>query len=220
MMFPISTDAGTDGVGPSQLDGALLRFTCALSPADRLERHDQTRMFALSVWRTLMKIEGVKSTLDVFRCLNEWGVDFVVIGGVAAVAHGSPRITFDLDICALLDSTNSAKLYRAASVLNSNAAKGRYPTLFASIRNECFDGLPDLHFTTDAGPLDVLTEVCGVGDYAANVANSVAMDFAGVRCRILGLNSLIRAKLATDRLKDKLAIRELDAITKNCPIIR
>lgn len=35
---------------------------------------------------------------DVFACLSRHDVRYVVIGGIAAVLHGVPRATFDLDL--------------------------------------------------------------------------------------------------------------------------
>src|SRR4030081_1508849 len=43
---------------------------------------------------------------EILRRLTARGVDFVVIGGIAAVLHGSAQMTFDLDICYATDHGN------------------------------------------------------------------------------------------------------------------
>ena len=36
--------------------------------------------------------------MTVVRVLAEGGVDFIVVGGLAGVMHGSARLTFDVDV--------------------------------------------------------------------------------------------------------------------------
>jgi hypothetical protein len=50
---------------------------------------------------------------DVFACLNSHQVRFLVIGGTAAIIHGVPRATFDLDILIEATPENAAKLLLA-----------------------------------------------------------------------------------------------------------
>jgi predicted nucleotidyltransferase len=51
--------------------------------------------------------------MQLLRRLNDAGVDFVVIGGVAAIAHGSARMTLDLDVCARFDQPNISRILDA-----------------------------------------------------------------------------------------------------------
>jgi hypothetical protein len=53
------------------------------------------------------------------RRLDAAGVEFVVVGGIAAIAHGSPRFTFDLDIVFATDESNLRSLSDALSALNA-----------------------------------------------------------------------------------------------------
>ena len=53
--------------------------------------------------------------LDVFSSLNSQGVKYVVIGGIAAIAHGVPRATFDLDILIEATPDNARRLLDALS---------------------------------------------------------------------------------------------------------
>ena len=52
-------------------------------------------------------------TLGILRRLVDAGVDFVLIGGSAAIAHGSAVTTGDVDICASLDHENAVRIIRA-----------------------------------------------------------------------------------------------------------
>ena len=67
-------------------------------------------------------------------------------------------------------------------------------------------------FETDIGPLDLLGEIAGVGDYDVAVRQAVATEFFGHAVQILSLNHLIAAKRAAGRPKDLLVIPELEAI--------
>ncbi len=44
--------------------------------------------------------------LDVIETLNQSGVRYTVVGGVAAILHGAPRMTGDLDLAVVLDEKN------------------------------------------------------------------------------------------------------------------
>ena len=50
---------------------------------------------------------------DVFSSLQQHKVRYIVIGGIAAVLHGVPRATFDLDILIDADPENAKKLLDA-----------------------------------------------------------------------------------------------------------
>jgi hypothetical protein len=57
-------------------------------------------------------------TPDLLRRLNDHGVNYIVIGGVAAIAHGSARITEDLDVGASLSRENAVRIVTSLSDLN------------------------------------------------------------------------------------------------------
>jgi hypothetical protein len=152
-------------------------------------------------------------TQNLLQLLSENGVEFVVIGGVAAVAHGSARVTYDLDICAPLDHENAIRIVRAVSDLNPRF-RMRPDLPVVTPDNPNLRGLKNLYLRTALGPLDVLGEVSGVGPYSAVAAESTEMEFEGVKCRVLDLDALIRAKTAAGREKDRMAIPELEMIRR------
>jgi hypothetical protein len=70
----------------------------------------------------------------------------------------------------------------------------------------------NLYLETDAGIVDVLTSVLGVGDYSRLRAHSVPITLFGRICQVISLEDLIAAKEAVGREKDLLAVKELRAI--------
>ncbi len=138
-------------------------------------------------------------------------IRFVVIGGLAARAHGSPRLTDDLGICYDAESENVERL---AALLASWAA---YPRgierglpFFMDVRQ--LRTTPTLTLTTREGFVDVLDRVEGVGSYSAALKQSVEFEGFGIRFRALSLSALIAAKRATGRQKDAEQLPELEAM--------
>jgi hypothetical protein len=70
----------------------------------------------------------------------------------------------------------------------------------------------NLYLETDLGVLDCISNVLGVGDYAAVKRQSVITSLDFGECRILGLDALIKAKVAMDRPRDREAVVQLEAI--------
>lgn len=138
-------------------------------------------------------------------------VRFVVIGGVAGVAHGSVRVTVDLDICYDTAPENRESLARLLARWNA------YP-------REIEPGLPFimdprtlrdsqmLTLTTDLGPLDLFQLVPGVGDYARCRAGAVLVGVDKTEFMALDLPALIAAKRAAGRTRDLEHLRELEAL--------
>ena len=71
---------------------------------------------------------------------------------------------------------------------------------------------PLLTLTTREGDLDVMDRIDGVGDYASVAAHSEQVDAFGIEFRILDLPTLIRAKKAAGRPKDREAVLELEVL--------
>ena len=150
---------------------------------------------------------------SILAALDEHDVEFVVIGAVALVLHGSARVTRDLDICY---SREARQLQRLAAAL-----KPFRPTLRGAD-----DDLPftldaatlraGLNFTlrTSRGDLDLLGEVTGIGGFAATKRLSVVMTVYARNVRVLSLDGLERAKRAAGRLKDLADIAEIREIRR------
>ena len=152
------------------------------------------------------------SFASMLRGLTRKKVRFVVVGGVAASAHGSSRVTNDLDIC--YDASDRANLVALASVLESWDAypRGIEPGLPFLLDDRTLFGAPVLTLTTREGDIDVMDRISGVGDYAAVRMHSEGISALGVRFRVLDLPSLIKAKRAAGRPRDHEHLPELEAL--------
>jgi hypothetical protein len=63
------------------------------------------------------------------QTLCDAGVDFVVIGGLAATLHGSAQVTYDLDICYSRASANLRRLVEALAPFHPRPRGVRWPSL-------------------------------------------------------------------------------------------
>lgn len=151
--------------------------------------------------------------LEILRRCTDAGVEYVLIGGMAAVAHGSPMMTRDADVCAPLTHENVLKIIRALSDLTPRwRMRPDLPPI--SVDSPMLDGLKNLYLRTDIGAVDVLGELPGVGTFEQIVDRTVPMDVGGFVCRVLDLDTLIAAKTAAGRDKDVIGVRHLEAIKK------
>ena len=139
------------------------------------------------------------------------GIDFVIVGGFAAVTHGSSYVTRDVDLCLVLSQENIERLRRALADLNPRHRMTpqrlsflTYPPAGQPVQN--------LYLVTDAGVVDVLSSVLGVGDFARLRAKADMLAVEGRNYSVMALEDLIAAKEALGREKDLLTAKELRAI--------
>jgi predicted nucleotidyltransferase len=148
---------------------------------------------------------------QLLRRLTDAGIEFVIIGGYAAITYGSSYLTRDVDICALLTEDNVARIRRALADWNP---RHRLTTQRLSFLQHPPPGLTlnNLHLQTDMGVIDILTSVLGVGDYERLKSNSERVEVDGKEYRVISLEDLIKAKEALGRERDLLTAKELRAI--------
>jgi predicted nucleotidyltransferase len=139
--------------------------------------------------------------LAALRVLRDEGVDFIVVGGVAAVLNGAPINTFDLDIVPLRDEVNGAKLLTALSQIGAiyrlQPARQLRPTLthLASSGHQ--------QLITNHGPLDVLGTIGRNMSYGDLLPHTVEMDLGqGLSVRVLDLQTIIALKEELAQEKD------------------
>ncbi|MCA9518796.1 MAG: hypothetical protein KC635_27865 [Myxococcales bacterium] len=151
-----------------------------------------------------------QDTPRLLRLLTEAGVDFIVVGGVAAIAHGATTFTRDLDVLARFDEANLARLLDAIAPHHPRFAlhPARPPLVQAAAELASFK---DLCLDTDLGRLDVLGRLPN-GAIAELKGEVVRMDLAGVVCAVLTLDALIASKERLGREKDRVQLLELRAI--------
>ena len=138
-------------------------------------------------------------------------VEFIVIGGMAATAHGSARLTNDVDIVYRRTAENLDRIVTALGPLEPYL-RGAPPGLpFRWDLETVRHGL-NFTLTTKLGSLDVLGEVTGGGGYEDLLPFATRITVAGVECFCLGLEKLIVVKRAAGRPKDLEVIAELEAL--------
>lgn len=143
--------------------------------------------------------------------LCDAGIAFVVIGGFASVLHGSAMVTDDLDICAVLTGENVEKLRAALKDLNP---VHRLTHQRLSILDYPAGAQPmqKIYLKTEAGVVDVLSTVLGVGEFARLRREAEIVELFGRQVAVMSLSDLIAAKEACGREKDLLTAKELRAI--------
>lgn len=145
--------------------------------------------------------------------LTESGVRFVLIGGLAMVAHGSAHITGDLDIGYARDRANIEAVVRALSPLNPRL-RGFPPELPFVWDVSSARAAANQTLLTDAADVDILGEIPGIDSFEGLWSRSVETELFGIKVRIAGLDDLIAMKQAAGRLKDQTHIMELLALKK------
>ena len=139
-------------------------------------------------------------------------VDFVLIGGLAAIAHGSSRATFDLDVAYARSDENLERLAGALMDLGATL-RGAQPGLpFRPDSQTLRRGL-NFTFTTRAGPLDILGEPAGAPRYEELRRRSSIERISEVPIRVSSIDDLIAMKEAAGRPHDKVAAAELRVIS-------
>jgi predicted nucleotidyltransferase len=138
-------------------------------------------------------------------------VRFIVIGGGAAIVHGSARTTYDLDVVYARDAENLRNLVAALGPLQPYL-RGAPPGLPFRLDERTLQAGLNFTLTTTRGDLDLLGEVAGGGSYEQLLPFTQEIDTFGVRCLCVTLEKLIHLKRAAGRSKDLEAIAELQAL--------
>ena len=148
---------------------------------------------------------------DLLRTLAEGGVDFILVGGVAAAAHGSPRSTQDVDVVYSREGGNLERLVEALRP-HHPYLRGAPPGLPFRLDVETLRAGLNFTLVTDLGWLDLLGEIAGGGRYEDLLPHSITVEAFGSSCRVLDLETLIRTKKLAGRPKDLEALAELESL--------
>ncbi|MBI1846803.1 MAG: hypothetical protein HY294_10495 [Candidatus Rokubacteria bacterium] len=150
---------------------------------------------------------------SVLRVLATSDVEFILVGGVAAVVHGSSRLTRDVDVVYRRSAENIERLALALTPYHPYL-RGAPPGLPFQWDARTIERGLNFTLTTDIGDLDLLGEIIGGGTWEALVVDTEAIEVFGVRLRCIGLKRLIGVKRAAGRPRDLEAIAELEAIVE------
>lgn len=144
---------------------------------------------------------------EMLRILHARGVRFVLVGGYAAIVHGSPYVTTDIDVVPERSEDNLARLSDALDVLHAR--------VWTSVEPQ---GIPFGHdgrslgesriwnLVTDHGRLDITFEPSGTTGYADLARDALRLTILGVDVDVASLSDVIRSKEAAGRTKDRLVL--------------
>lgn len=147
--------------------------------------------------------------LALLERLTDGGVEFRIVGGIAAVLHGATRMTVDLDIAAPFTEENLTRLLAALADLDVRHVTR--PDL--RVADEPLERLLTfrlLLLETNMGRLDVLREVSPIGTYSA--LTTVELDVGPRRCKVIDIDDLITVKRSLTRPQDVEVAIQLEAV--------
>jgi hypothetical protein len=152
--------------------------------------------------------------LNLIERLKKGGVKFVLVGGFAGVVHGCTYVTQDIDICCNFSTNNLITLQKALKDLHP-VHRMTPKRLKLKLTAENCNQFKNLYLDTDIGQLDCLASIQGLGDYEDVENLSEIRDLGGgLRIRVLTIDSLIKARKAMNRPRDREAVLQLKAIKK------
>ncbi len=156
-----------------------------------------------------MRQRGPQQTRELLRVLDETGFEFIVVGGVAAILHGSTLNTVDLDVVAPFTTANLEILLQALKpYAPHHASRLDLPGIQESAEMLCTWRL--LLIETDLGRLDVLREMEPIGLFGD--CKYVQRSVEGIELRVLTRLQLLEVKRHVARPKDLMVAEELTAL--------
>ncbi|TME79227.1 MAG: nucleotidyltransferase [Chloroflexi bacterium] len=148
---------------------------------------------------------------NVIRLLGRHEVRYVVIGGLAAVTHGAPLVTQDVDICYARDPDNLRRLGTAVREVHATL-RGVDADLPFTIDDKTLRAGDAFTLSTDIGWIDLLGTPSGTEGYEDLARTAEAFTLFGYRVLVASIEDLIRMKRAAGRPKDLLLVEELGAL--------
>lgn len=150
------------------------------------------------------------------EALQQAKIDYVVVGGVAAVLHGAPITTLDLDIVHKQTAENIERLLGMLEAVEAELRPSRDGPPLRPTR-EMLGGIGQLNLSTSLGPLDILCRLHSGETYDELIATAVLKHDRNLELRAIDLETLIRIKSSTGRIKDKMTIPLLMSLRPKKP---
>ncbi len=135
------------------------------------------------------------------------GVDFVLIGGQAGIAHGSAYPSYDLDVLYSRDRDNVVRLVAALEEIGVRLRGAPRDVPFI-LDTKTIENGANFTFVTPYGDLDVLADAAGMPSYEELKAEAVDREIFGHIVKAASIDHLIAMKRAAGRTKDKLMVEE------------
>lgn len=140
----------------------------------------------------------------IITTLSRCGVEYVLIGALAARLHGFPRVTADADITPRDDAENLERLARALRELDARVYTESVPEgLSFDCSASTLTRAEMWNLVTSAGRIDIAFRPAGTDGYEDLSKTAVHFDVFGSHLVVARLEDILRSKLAAGRLKDR-----------------
>lgn len=149
-------------------------------------------------------MDAAPKLLELLEVLARHGVDFILVGGVAAILEGAPISTFDLDIMVHPTSEDRDRLLAALQELNARYLDPAGRHILPDRKK--LETLRLQRLLTDFGPLDVLESIGDGLRYSDLETETRVYEVGGLSVRVLRLEAIIRSKEQAGREKDLAAL--------------
>ena len=154
----------------------------------------------------------------IFSTLAKHGVQFVLIGALAARLQGFPRATYDADITPAKDVDNLERLAAALRDLEARIYTEQVPEGLAFDCSAQILARADIwNLITSAGRLDLAFQPSGTGGYDDLATNAVCFELYGHKVLAANLQDIIRSKEAAGRPQDRQDVQLLREMLKRRP---
>jgi hypothetical protein len=155
----------------------------------------------------------IEPFLKLLQRLNDNQVDYVLVGGMAAMVHGADITTQDVDVCTSMSPENVQKIIKSMDGLNAYWSRRPGPPLMLERTLDQLENVKNIYLETPYGRIDFLGELPQVGDFEYAKKHSSWLNvIPEFRCRVLDIDPLIACKKAANRSKDIPAIYHLMAL--------
>lgn len=162
----------------------------------------------------MRKLARTSDLEAIIKRLVDSEVEFVLIGGYAAILYGVSLMTKDVDVCCPFTAENLKRIVNALADLHPYHQLT--PQNLPFVVTETFHrGLKNLYIGTDIGRVDFLGHVEGIGGFDEVRARSVHVHVPNADFLMIDIDALIAAKQIAGREHDRAAVVQLDAIRKS-----
>ena len=144
----------------------------------------------------------------ILESLIKADIQFILVGGLAAVIQGAPVTTMDVDIVYRRSSENISKLFKFLKSID--AIYRRPDNDILALKEEDFFGMGHALFLTRLGPLDVLAFIEEGKTYEDLLKHSIEIKFRGQTIKVLDIRMLTELKRNSQDPKDRQRLPVLE----------
>ena len=150
---------------------------------------------------------------EILAVLDRHGISYVLIGGLAAILHGAPHLTTDVDIVPEEELENLARLSTALTELHARIrVAGEEEGVPFGHDAESLRRVRMWNLVTDRGNLDILFVPSGTRGFDDLRRDVRILRVRGLDVPVASLADVIRSKEAADRERDRAILPVLRSL--------